>query len=1031
MFRKLGFASFSVALLTYLLGFHFVFGAQAQALNQAAPLITQGIDESRLVTLRGNTRSEANPQNDRGPVANNLAIEHMLLQLRRSPEQEQALKQFIDELHDRNSPNFHQWLTAEQFGARFGLAQQDLDTISRWLESHGFKVNLVYPSGILIDFSGTAGDVREAFHTEIHQLDVNGVKHIANVRDPQIPAALAPAVAGIVSLHDFRPRPMVKLHHDYTFSDPLSGTVYAVVPGDLATIYNFNPLFSSGVSGQGQTIVVVEDTDVFSTSDWSTFRSTFGLSKYTSGSFTQVHPAPPSGPNNCSDPGVIGTATNPVDAEAILDAEYASAAAPSAAIQLISCSDTSTTFGGLIAIQNLINASATLPAIVSVSYGECEAVNGPTANAAYNSTYQQAVAEGVSVYVAAGDSGAAGCDPNQSAATSGIAVSAFASTPYNVAVGGTDFSDTYASTNSTYWNSGNTSNYASALSYVPEIPWNDSCTGLLLATYYGVILQGVPYPVYGPNSFCNADGGLFASALGVLTTGAGSGGPSGCAIGTPSITGVVSGSCAGYPKPSWQQVFGNPNDGVRDIPDVSLFAAAGVWSHYYLFCFSDTASGGTACSGAPSGWTGAGGTSFAAPIMAGVQALINQKTGSRQGNPNPTFYNLAATEYGSGGSPSCNSSLGYATASSCIFYDVTLGDMAVDCTPLVLNNKTIGTFNCFDSSAGYGALSTSNNAYQTGYGTSSGWDFATGIGSVNVANLVSNWPNFNPAALSIMKTHTGNFTQGQQNATYSVTVSNGANAGSTNGTVTVSETLPSGLTLVSMAGTGWACGAGSCTRSDVLSAAGSYPAITVTVNVASSASSPQVNQVNVSGGGSASAGATDSTTITIGVGGGGAVANFISSDANTEGSWHGVYGADGYSVANDSQSIPSYASFAVQNQLNYTWAASTTDPRALQTGSDTGRIAATWYNTSSFDFDVNFTDGKSHQFALYALDWDSAGRSETVQILDANTEVVLDTRTISGFTNGTYLIWNISGHVKINITLTGGANAVVSGAFFK
>jgi hypothetical protein len=136
-------------------------------------------------------------------------------------------------------------------------------------------------------------------------------------------------------------------------------------------------------------------------------------------------------------------------------------------------------------------------------------------------------------------------------------------------------------------------------------------------------------------------------------------------------------------------------------------------------------------------------------------------------------------------------------------------------------------------------------------------------------------------------------------------------------------------------------------------------------------------------------------------------------------------------VANDSQVIPSYASFAPQNQLNYTWAASTTDPRALQTGSGTGRIAATWYNTSSFDLDVNFTDGNPHQLALYALDWDSTARAETIQIVDANTAAVLDARNISSFTNGIYLVWNISGHVRINVTRTSGGNAVVSGAFFK
>jgi hypothetical protein len=163
----------------------------------------------------------------------------------------------------------------------------------------------------------------------------------------------------------------------------------------------------------------------------------------------------------------------------------------------------------------------------------------------------------------------------------------------------------------------------------------------------------------------------------------------------------------------------------------------------------------------------------------------------------------------------------------------------------------------------------------------------------------------------------------------------------------------------------------------------------------------------------------------------GAVANFTGSDTSTQGSWHGVYGADGYSLANDTQSLPGYASFAVQSQQNYTWASSTTDPRALQNGSNTGRIAAQWFTYSTFDFDVNFTDGNAHRFALYALDWASTTRAETVQIVDANTGVVLDTRNVSLFHNGIYLIWNLSGHVKINVTLTGGSNATISGAFFQ
>jgi uncharacterized repeat protein (TIGR01451 family) len=736
-----------------------VCGCWSQAAAQvgaARALITSPIDDAQSVRLAGNTRPEANARNDRGRVPDSMPLEHMLLLLKRPVERETELERYIAQLHDRKSVLYHHWLTAGEFGRRFGLAQQDVAAVSGWLGQHGFTMNGVYPSTLMIDFSGDAGAVRTAFGTEIHALEVRGARHIANMSDPRIPAALAPAVAGIVSLHDFRPHKTVQRWRP-GFTETLnSQVVHFVVPSDLATIYNLKPLFSSGITGQGQTIVVLEDTDVYSANDWSVFRSVLGLSGYTSASFTEAHP---SGANDCADPSVNGNQD-----EAILDAEWASAAAPGAAIELASCADTTTTFGGLLALENIVNASGTPPAIVSISYAECEAGNGVTGNEAYSATYQQAVAEGVSVFVAAGDWGAAVCDAGSagsvpSYATQGITVNGFASTAYNVAVGGTDFGDTYAGTTSTYWSSTNNSVYGSALSYIPEIPWNISCAGSLITRY-----TGYPAP-YGSSSFCNSSAG--AGYVQIL---AGSGGPSSCAV-----PGSGGSGCAGTPKPSWQAGPGVQADGVRDLPDVALFSAVGPWGHAYVFCDSDGAT--CATNQPPNAWSYAGGTSFASPVMAGIQALVNQSTGSRQGNPNVVYYTLAASQSASG--LGCNSTSGNAVSSGCVFYDITQGDMDVVCK---------GSSNCYLPSGTYGVLSTSDTSYAPAYAAGVGWDFATGLGSVNAANLVKYWSSADVSLSASVAVTSGGL------LSYSLTVGDrGPQAASS---VVVTTTLPAGLSLV-------------------------------------------------------------------------------------------------------------------------------------------------------------------------------------------------------------------------------------------
>jgi subtilase family serine protease len=693
--------------------------------GQTARTITSPIDESRLVQLTGNTRLEARAANDQGRVDDSMVLDGIQLQLKRSPSQEASAEQLADEVNKPGASHFHQWLTADQYADRFGVSREDISAVSNWLSSHGFQVREPSLSRMTVTFSGTAGQVYEAFHTEIHALNVGSKLHFANMSDPWIPGALAPAVEGIVSLHNFRPHgAYVSKRARPNYTNVPAG-VQLLVPADIATIYNINPVFKAGLAGKGETIALIEDSDLFSESDWVTFRTTFGLSVYTSGSLTTVHPG------GCSDPGVN---PNFDDFEASIDAEYASTTAPGATLELAACANTSTTPGVLIALQNLLNERHT-PSIISNSYGVCEPQNGQAANAAIKAAYLQAVLEGISVFVATGDTGAADCDFVSSTggtggadaeAVFGLAVDGYNTTPYNVSVGGTDFADFYFGTIANYWSTTNSPTYGSALSYVPEIPWNDSCASSLGASY-----SGYSY-AYGPEGYCNSPSPLY------LLTWAGGGGPSTCAEGVPTGgsngNAVVSGTCRGAKKPWWQIAAGNPSDGVRDVPDISMFASNGIWGHYFVLCYSNPNPNalGAPCVGDPINWAGGGGTSFSAPMMAGIQALVNQKWGSRQGNPNPVYYALAALENGS--HLNCNATAAAGPSPACVFHDITLGDTDVDCAP---------PYNCYDpgnsvSTPLVGVLSTSNRSFQPAYTAAPGWDFATGLGSVNAANLVNN-----------------------------------------------------------------------------------------------------------------------------------------------------------------------------------------------------------------------------------------------------------------------------------------------------
>jgi len=664
------------------------------------------IDEGNLVRLAGNVRPEANARMDRGAVGDDTRFNHMLLVLQRSPEAEAALVQYIDGLNDKNSANYHKWLTAAQFGEKYGVAQDDLDTVTEWMGSHGLTVNKVYTNRVVIDFSGTARQIREAFHTQMHHLNVNGRAHIANMSDPQIPAALAGVIKGVFALNDFKPVPLYRNAAQFTFAgcSPSTtvptepGVCNAVTPADNQTIYNLNPLYAAGISGKGQTIVLLEDTDLYTVADWNTYRKTFGLSRpYPYGTLQQIHP-------DCDAPGANGD-----DGEAAIDVEVASAIAPNATIQLVACPSGDFTFGGLIAMQNMINDSATPPAIVSMSYGLCEAVTGAAGTAGFYTTFQQAAAEGVSVFVSSGDELASSCDNlfGVGYALPGLGVTGWGETPYNVSVGGTDFADSYMHATSQYWNATNTATFGSAKSYIPEIPWNDSCADPLITQF----VKGPAAVPYGSTGFCNTAPGNTT----YLSVGGASGGPSNCATGfggtNQSNAAIVFGSCQGYPKPSWQSVYGNPADGVRDIPDISMFAANGLWGHYEVVCWSDpnfSSDGSAPCTGSPSTWAGFGGTSVSAPTMAAIQALVNQKTGQRWGNPNPIYYQMANTQFGGDGSlaGACNSSAPGGPAAGCSFNDVTLGSIDVVCR----NNGGSIRSNCYLPSGTNGVLSTNGVA---------------------------------------------------------------------------------------------------------------------------------------------------------------------------------------------------------------------------------------------------------------------------------------------------------------------------------
>ena len=723
-----------------LLFFAFLLVNATGAFGQTQPRVVEAVDNARRVTLTGNVHPLARAEFDHGPADDVLPMTRILLLLKRGDDQEAALQSYLEQQQDKSSANYHVWLTPEQFGAQYGPADADIQAVTQWLGSQGFRIEKVYSGKTVIEFSGTAGQVRAAFGASIRNYLVNEKMYVANANDPQIPTALAPVVAGIVSLNNFPRQSHTRITGQarkiagkpgleplFTFPNGSGGNFYGLAPGDFATIYNSKGLISSGNDGTGQTIAIVGETNI-DVADVSSFRTMFGLPGNFSASNVIL---------NGEDPGIT---SSDEEGEADLDTQWSGAVAPGATVDLVVSASTPASAG--IDLSALYIIEHNLAGVMSESYGLCEAALGTAGNAFYNSLWEQAAAQGITVVLSTGDNGSAGCDDFNTAtvARQGLAVSGLASTPYNVAVGGTDFDQ--VNKWSTFWSTSNATTGTdvigtSALSYIPEIPWNQNCAQIGL-------------------------------------TGCGATAPNG----SLNIVAGSGGSSSVYGKPAWQMgVAGMPNDGHRDLPDISLFASPGFDGSGYIICQED-ASGGSPCSLS----TGSlnflviGGTSAAAPSFAGVMALVNQYQAAhggtnRQGNANYVLYALAKKS-----EASCTSSATEAT--TCTFNDVVKGNSVLPTGQSGVGTNSVpcqgGTPNCSATVATQtGVLVEPTSATTEAWTVTAGYDLAAGLGSVNINNLATSWGTVNtvPTTTTLTLSPMTGITHGtNENVTVNITV---------------------------------------------------------------------------------------------------------------------------------------------------------------------------------------------------------------------------------------------------------------------
>jgi Pro-kumamolisin, activation domain len=765
--------------------------------------ITQAIDETKLTVLRGNTHPAARPQADQGPAPADLRMDHMTLVLTPSPDQSTALSKLLHDQQDPSSPSYHKWLTPDEYGEQFGANEGDIQTVTSWLGSHGFSVDQVTRGRTLVQFSGTAANVKEAFHTEIHKYLVKGQEHWANASDPQIPTALTPVVAGVATLHDFHRKPMN--HRVGSFSmnrvtrqvRPLkpqfnfgsgcgleNGTCFLVGPGDFAKIYGV-PTASSG--GSDVTIAIVGDSEI-NLSDATNFYSIFGISRS-----APVEVVPP----GAESPGVQSCANGGDECEADIDTQWAGAIAPGAVVCLVVAANTNAANGVDLAAEAIVNGTVSCapapqppPQILSESFGTCESALGSAGNQMFGGAngdgglWGQAASEGISVLISAGDSGSSGCEspnPNDTGpqpAITGLAVSGLASTWNNTSVGGTDFNQFKTECN--FWNCSNSPNspgtQVSVDGPIGEITWNDSCTNILFTT-----------PGLGFDSTVQANCNFTQVTPSFIVPEGGGGGPSSCAV-------TVGAGCTGYGKPAYQSALTSALDNFRDQPDISLFAGTGLVGSFYPVCVQDLdpENPPNHCSistDVPFDIQGFGGTSVSTQAFAGIVALLVQhKGGSGLGLLNTRLYALAGTP-----ANVCASSS--SPPAGCIFNDVVNGTTSQPCVltspdcsgtsnavaippmrnvsrasavfialacisffgilllGLRLKDRNWGAafallvFALFLTCAACGGGSSSSstpppantNGILTGWPAQAGYDEATGLGSVNVQALINSF----------------------------------------------------------------------------------------------------------------------------------------------------------------------------------------------------------------------------------------------------------------------------------------------------